>query len=159
MEKIKVLIADDMQMIAETIKNIVLKNENFEVVGIAANGKEELDMIYSLKPDIVFTDNQMPEMNGIDVIENIYKSNLELKPKFILVTGDTYRELYNKCAELDVITVLNKPISSDRISYVLDDISSMEESSNETIETKDNITSKNNNSIFTRIINKIKGGN
>lgn len=159
MEKIKVLIADDMQMIAENIKNIILKNENFEVVGIAANGKKELDMIHTLKPDIVFTDNQMPEMNGIDVIENVYKSELDIKPKFILVTGDTDRELYNKCAELDVITVLNKPISSDRISYLLDDITSMEETSNKTVETKDNVTSKNNSSIFTRIINKIKGGN
>ena len=67
MEKLKVVIADDMQVIAENNKRIATLFDNIEVVGIANNGQEEYDMIMELKPDLVITDNQMPLMNGVDV--------------------------------------------------------------------------------------------
>ena len=71
MKKFKVLIADDIEIIAQTNKNIAEKNESVEVIGLAYNGQEEYDLIMERNPDLVITDNQMPEMNGIDVIECI----------------------------------------------------------------------------------------
>ena len=88
MKKFKVLIADDIEIIAQTNKKIAEKNESVEVIGLAYNGQQEYDMILELKPDIVITDNQMPNMNGVDVVQKIYNSNLDSVPKFILVTAD-----------------------------------------------------------------------
>ena len=113
--KFKVIIADDMKQIAETYKNIAICNENIEVVAIADNGKEELDLILKLKPDLVITDNKMPEMNGIEVIEKISQLEIDDKPEFILVTGDCNWELNNKCRELDVFRIINKLSVNDAL--------------------------------------------
>ena len=71
MRKLRVIVADDVEIIAKTNKMLVEKNENFEVIGLAKDGEEEYNMILELKPDLVVTDNQMPIMNGTDVIEKI----------------------------------------------------------------------------------------
>lgn len=91
-QKIKILIADDINKIAEDNKNIVSQNENVEIVGIASNGQEEMEMILEFTPDLVITDNKMPIINGIEVIEKINATELNDKPDFILFTGD-----YSSC--------------------------------------------------------------
>lgn len=115
MEKVKILIADDTEIIAKQTKMYLEKREDVEIVGIANNGKEEIDLINTLQPDLVFTDNQMPQMNGIDVIESIYNLQMEKKPKFILVTGDRDWILQNKAEECDVVKILHKPVDEDKI--------------------------------------------
>lgn len=115
MEKIKILIADDMDIIAKQTKMYLEKREDTEIVGIANNGKEEIDLIKELKPDLVFTDNQMPQMNGIDVIEEVYNSEMEDKPSFILVTGDRDMVLYQRADKCNVVKVLHKPVDEDKI--------------------------------------------
>lgn len=122
MRILKVVIADDMQVIAKTYLNIVAGHQNYKVVGIANNGQEEYDLIMERNPDLVITDNQMPEMNGIDVIEKIYNSDLAYKPKFILITGDTGREILDKCNQFDVFKMINKPVRDDVLTYTLDEV-------------------------------------
>lgn len=109
-EKIRILIADDMEVIVKSIENDLRKDESIEIIGTANNGKEEYKKILELKPDIVITDNQMPEKNGIDVIEEINGLNIDNKPDFILVTGDRNIDLIRKANELEVLQILNKPI-------------------------------------------------
>lgn len=70
-EKIKVVVADDVQVIAENMKLIIDKNPNVEKTLVAFNGEEEIKKILEAEPDIVFTDFQMPNKNGIDVIDTI----------------------------------------------------------------------------------------
>jgi len=157
MKKIKVLIADDIRNLAEHIEKIVLKNDRFEIIGIANNGQEELDMIINLQPEIVFTDNQMPIMNGLEVIEKVKNSDLTNKPKFILVTSDTTKVLFNQCAELDIISVISKPISNDRIYQILDEIIDMKEVPVPNVNTERNIEKKH--SFLTKLFKNNKGGN
>lgn len=121
MEKIRILIADDMPIIAEGIKKSLLKNDKVQVIGIANDGQEEYEMIGKLQPDLVFTDNQMPKMNGIEVIEMIYDSKIPNKPKFILVTADRDMELYNRAYKNGTILVINKPIDERRIYDAIDE--------------------------------------
>ena len=89
MGKIKVVIADDVNVIAEQHKKVASSFSEIDVIGIAKNGQEEYEMIVNLQPDLVITDNQMPEKNGIDVIELVNNSSIAHKPQFILVTGDS----------------------------------------------------------------------
>ena len=120
MEKLKVVIADDMQVIAENNKRIAKLFDNIEVVGIANNGQEEYDMIMELKPDLVITDNQMPLMNGLDVIEKIVNSSISNKPQFILVTGDT-GEVVRKAYNLGVLRVVSKMSSERELKYAIEE--------------------------------------
>ena len=120
MEKLKVVIADDMQVIAENNKRIATLFDNIEVVGIANNGQEEYDMIMELKPDLVITDNQMPLMNGLDVIEKIVNSSISNKPQIILVTGDT-GEVVRKAYNLGVLRVVSKMSSERELKYAIEE--------------------------------------
>ena len=119
--KLKILIADDVTEVVENNKRIVLLNENVEVIGIANDGKEEYDMILDLKPDLVITDNQMPNMNGIEVIEKINNLELDYKPGFIMVTGDANAELLEKCYKLGVVRVINKLSVMNSLLYAIED--------------------------------------
>lgn len=121
MEKIKVLIADDIEVIAESHKRVVSKKQTMEVIGISNNGQDEYDKIIELKPDIVITDNQMPGMNGTDVIKKILDSNIENKPKFVLITGDRNFSLFVEYSKMNV-SILYKPVSEKKILDLLDEI-------------------------------------
>lgn len=120
-QKIKILIADDINKIAEDNKNIVSQNENVEIVGIASNGQEEMEMILEFTPDLVITDNKMPIINGIEVIEKINATELNDKPDFILFTGDYSSELNKKCRELGVYMILDKLTGKENLLGALDD--------------------------------------
>ena len=61
--KLKVVVADDMEVIAKNMQSIIAGNSKVEKVWTAFDGEEEIIQIMKLEPDIVFTDNQMPKNN------------------------------------------------------------------------------------------------
>lgn len=153
MEKLKVVIADDMQVIAENNKRIATLFDNIEVVGIANNGQEEYDMIMELKPDLVITDNQMPLMNGVDVIEKINSSSITKKPQFILVTADT-GEVVKKSYELGVFKVVHKSSSQEQLKYAIDDFLYLQNSNESDIIKKQQEKSEG---FFEKLAKRLKG--
>lgn len=127
MNKINVLIAEDIEIIAELMKKILETKENINIIGIANDGKDEIQKISDLKPDIVVTDNNMPFIDGIDVIDMVYNSNMEYKPKFILVTGNNDFKIRNRAIDLGVVDVIYKPICDwgklfESINYAINSI-------------------------------------
>ncbi len=68
MKKINVLIVDDSAFMRQMIRSIITANPKMRVIGTAKNGKEAVEKIKSLKPDIVTMDVEMPQMNGIDAL-------------------------------------------------------------------------------------------
>ncbi len=66
----KVLIVDDELPARETLKKIIDWNQTqFEICGVARNGKEGIDMFETFRPDLIITDIQMPVMDGIRLIK------------------------------------------------------------------------------------------
>lgn len=61
---IKILLADDQQLICESLKIILNTQKDFKVIGTVANGKEVLEFIKKQKPDIILMDVRMPVMDG-----------------------------------------------------------------------------------------------
>lgn len=90
MDKIKLLLADDHPLIREGFNSLLMKNEKFEIIGIAENGKELVEMTGRLSPDVVLSDINMPVLNGIDAVKQV----LELYPsvKCIILTMHEERE-------------------------------------------------------------------
>ncbi|MFZ5821671.1 MAG: response regulator [Chloroflexota bacterium] len=68
---IHVLVVDDHPVVRRGIKSLLAEEEGIEVIGEAVNGKDALEKLQTLKPDVILMDLVMPEMNGIEAIERI----------------------------------------------------------------------------------------
>ncbi|MEO5357077.1 MAG: chemotaxis response regulator protein-glutamate methylesterase [Nitrospirae bacterium YQR-1] len=74
-KKIKVLIVDDSAFMRNTIKSLIARDPEIQVVGTASDGIEALEKIALLKPDIITLDVEMPRMNGLEALKAIMESN------------------------------------------------------------------------------------
>lgn len=70
-ERIRVLLADDHPIMAEGLKLTISAWEEFEVVGIAADGQEAVELSRALSPDLIILDMQMPRLSGPEAIRRI----------------------------------------------------------------------------------------
>jgi two-component system chemotaxis response regulator CheB len=75
MAKIKVFVVDDSSLARELIRAILSTDDEILVVGEAANGREAVERVAELKPDIVVMDIEMPVMNGLEATELIMGSH------------------------------------------------------------------------------------
>lgn len=123
MDKIRVLIADDTENIRQNIENIIKDNaEKFEVIGQAKDGQEEYKMILELKPDLVMSDMQMPEMNGLEVLDKITQENSRNDIRFVLITGERDITTLRMAQNLGVFKIVYKPFTEEQIINVLNEI-------------------------------------
>lgn len=63
---IKVLIADDQELIRESLKIVLSANTDMEVVGTASDGQQVLEIVRKQKPDVILMDIRMPGMDGVE---------------------------------------------------------------------------------------------
>lgn len=88
MNSIKIYLADDHMILLEGLRLILRNNPHFEIVGAAGDGKQALEEIESLKPDVAILDISMPTMDGIEVSRQLRKYNPRIKI-IILTKHDT----------------------------------------------------------------------
>ena len=79
MNKITVLIVDDHTLVRDGIRSLLELCDDFEVVGEAADGKEALDKVKELAPEVVLMDLAMPVMTGLEATRRIRKEFPETK--------------------------------------------------------------------------------
>lgn len=70
-EKITVVIAHDHRLIRDSIRLVLSREKNIQIVGEATTGPETIDVIGNLEPDVVLLDYNMSEMNGVEFIHSI----------------------------------------------------------------------------------------
>lgn len=76
---INVVLADDHVLVRDGIKALLEDQTGITVIDEASNGKEALEVISKNKPDVLIVDIRMPEMNGIEVVAEITKNNIDVK--------------------------------------------------------------------------------
>ncbi|GAA4279231.1 response regulator transcription factor [Aquimarina mytili] len=77
--EIKLFLADDHKMFLQGIFSILDEIPHFTIVGIANDGKEALTKLKSLTIDVLITDIEMPEMDGLELTKEIKKVNPDIK--------------------------------------------------------------------------------
>lgn len=87
MEKIKVLLADDHQIMLDGLRAIFANDESIEVVGTASNGMEVLEFLKNNPLDVLLLDLQMPVMDGLETTMHVKKSYPDVKV-ILLTTND-----------------------------------------------------------------------
>ena len=75
MSQVRILIADDNPYMRTAYKRILDTQDDFQVVGMAADGKEALEKATALKPDVAILDIRMPKMDGIEVSHRIIRQD------------------------------------------------------------------------------------
>lgn len=105
---IKVLIVDDSALMRKVIADILEKDREIRVIGIAKNGKEALEKIPKLKPDLITLDIEMPMMDGISTLEEIVK---KYKIPVVMLSSLTVKgaDLTLKALEIGAVDFITKP--------------------------------------------------
>ncbi len=78
-EVIRILVVDDHPVVRRGIRSLLAEEEGLEVVGEAANGKEALEQVEKLHPDVILMDLVMPEMSGVEAIQRITADHPEAR--------------------------------------------------------------------------------
>lgn len=86
-EKITILIADDNQDFSRTLSTYLESQEDMEVIGMAKDGTEAVEMIKNAIPDVVLLDVIMPHLDGLGVLENINEITNEKRPMCIMLSA------------------------------------------------------------------------
>jgi len=115
MEPIRTLIVDDELLARKRIRNLLRGKRGFEVTGECANGKEAVSTIARQRPDLIFLDVQMPDLDGFGVARSIAA---EYQPVIVFVTA--YDQYAVRAFEFHALDYLLKPFDRERFGDALD---------------------------------------
>ena len=85
---VRILIADDHRLFAESLMAVLSEDERVDVIGIAEDGQQAVDLATELRPDVILMDLKMPVLDGFEATRRIRKTGLETQI-FILTGTDT----------------------------------------------------------------------
>ncbi len=108
-EKTSVLIADDNTEFANTLASYLEKTEDMEIVGMAKDGTEAVEMIKVMKPDIALLDVIMPHLDGLGVLEKLQDEEITKKPISIMLSAVGQDKITQKAIALGAEYYVVKP--------------------------------------------------
>lgn len=112
----KILIVDDNYLMRTLLRGI-LRSEDCLVIGEAKNGVIALDFIEKTKPDVVFLDVVMPEMDGLETLQNIKRDNPEII--VVMITGNPSKENVQESIQGGASGFIIKPFNSAKVLETL----------------------------------------
>ncbi|HEY0970300.1 MAG TPA: LytTR family DNA-binding domain-containing protein [Gemmatimonadales bacterium] len=114
-QPIRALVADDEPEAREGMLGLLRRDPDIEVAGVCATGAEAVAAVARERPDILFLDIQMPELDGLEVVESIEKGCV---PAIIFVTA--YDEYALRAFDARALDYLLKPYSDERFAEALE---------------------------------------
>src|SRR5436190_9623422 len=110
----KTIVIDDEPAARRLMRNLLQEHSGIvQVIAEAGNGREAIQKIEELNPDLIFLDIQMPDLTGFEVIEKLSR-----KPNIIFTTA--YEQYAIKAFETFSIDYLLKPIKEERLSQSME---------------------------------------
>jgi len=105
-DRIKVLVADDDELFVGSLRELIDRQPELEVVGEAHNGLEAIDLTDNLDPDAVVIDLHMPLLDGVTAVARLRHDHPHLC--LIVLTGDADAQLHEAASEAGADAVLEK---------------------------------------------------
>ncbi|TMA26329.1 MAG: response regulator transcription factor [Deltaproteobacteria bacterium] len=95
MSPVRIVIADDHEVVRKGLRSLLEEQHDVEIVGEASNGREAVDKVAVLKPDVVVLDIGMPELNGLEATRQIVKATPRTEVLILTVfeTEEVIREV------------------------------------------------------------------
>ena len=84
---IRVCLVDDQTLVRQGVRSLLELSNNIRVIAEASDGKQAVEVIPQIKPDVVLLDMRMPVMSGLETLQHLSERN-ELPPTIILTTFD-----------------------------------------------------------------------
>lgn len=114
----KILVVDDSKAMRMIVRRC-LRQAGFGDADVteAADGLQGLDAVKSFAPDLILSDWNMPEMNGLEFLQALRAEGNDVR--FIFVTSEGTPEMRAKAIEAGANSLLTKPLTADRFAEVL----------------------------------------
>ena len=120
-EKLRVLIADDIQETRRNTRLMLSMIDNVEVVAIASNGLQAVEMTQEQRPDIVVLDINMPEMNGLEAFKQI--KQIQPGTGCIIISAQKESDILQEAMSLGIRDYLFKPFTVDQLEQAVNTVS------------------------------------
>ena len=114
MSRIRTIVVDDEKPARVRLTELLQREPDIELVGTASDGREAIDILRRLKPDLVFLDVQMPQIDGLGVLQQLTPEEL---PVTIMVTA--YDKYAIQAFDAHAIDYLLKPFSDQRFDNAI----------------------------------------
>ena len=121
-EKVSILVADDNTDFRHTLSTYINTQEDMEVIAIAKDGNEAVDMITTTSPDIVLLDVIMPHLDGLGVLEKLNAMKLEKKPICIMLSAVGQDKITQRAISLGADYYIVKPFDIELLIQRIRDI-------------------------------------
>lgn len=108
-EKKKILVIDDSAFMRRVISDIINSDSRCETIGTAKNGKDGLEKIKKLNPDVVTLDIEMPIMTGLEMLEQLKKENINVSVIVMSTLAEEGKKETIRALELGAIDFVKKP--------------------------------------------------
>jgi len=108
---LKAVLVDDELLSLDALESVLDKNEDVEIIGKYTDPVEALESIKSLRPELVFLDIQMPELDGLSVAQEIINMGLDTHVIFVTV----FDQYALKAFDMNAADYIVKPFSENRL--------------------------------------------
>ena len=119
-KQVNVLLIDGSAVIRQRVARVLREIDGVQVVGEAGDGREGLELIRKLQPDVVILDIRMPGQSGLDVLERLKTDGRS--PRVIVLTNYPHAAYRRRCAELGADFFFDKSTEFEKAVDVLRDL-------------------------------------
>ncbi|MDQ6758395.1 MAG: response regulator transcription factor [Acidobacteriota bacterium] len=112
-QTIRIVVADDHPIVRDGLRKLLNLEEDFEVIAEAADGREVLDRVHELDPDVLLLDLRMPNLDGLSALQALQQSNK--RTKVIVLTASEDKNEFVQAMKLGCSGIVLKQTASDLI--------------------------------------------
>jgi two-component system response regulator NreC len=118
--KIRVLVCDDHTLFVEGLKAMFRNEPSLEIIGEARDGRQAVDLVRQLKPDVLLMDVSMPDMNGFDATLRVHQFDPNVK--VLILTMHDEEELVARCLEAGAAGYIIKDAPAAQLFYAIETV-------------------------------------
>ncbi|WP_042346058.1 sporulation transcription factor Spo0A [Bacillus massiliigorillae] len=130
MKKVKVCIVDDNRELVRLLDDYISNQDDMEVIGVAYNGQECLNMLQNSNPDVLLLDIIMPHIDGLAVLEKVRDISQVSLPNVIMLTAFGQEDVTKKAVELGASYFILKPFDMEYLGEKIRQVSGKSSSAN-----------------------------